>query len=61
MKEMNKNIILMNTCCDLENNNFENSLKIDLFQEIENNLNKDFSLISPITDNEDDYKWSAFI
>ena len=35
---------------------FENSLKNDLFQENENNLNKDFSLISPIPGNEDDYK-----
>ena len=41
---------------DLENNNFEKSLKIDLFKENENNLNKDFSPINPIPDNEDDYK-----
>ncbi len=37
---------------DLENNNFKNSLKSDLFKENENYLNKDFSLISPIPGNE---------
>ncbi len=43
---------------DFDNNNFENSLqcKNNIFTENENNLNKDFSLISPIPDNEDDYK-----
>jgi hypothetical protein len=41
---------------DYDNYNFENSCKSGLFPENENNLNKDFSLISPIPGSEDDYK-----
>ena len=43
---------------DFENNNFDNSLQSNNYifpeNENENNLNKDFSLISPIPGNEDD-------